>query len=170
NWLEDAVTTIEGPEKTERYAPREYIPNQDDSIAALENAAFTQGVPPVIASGQDDVVHLSSHINFMQPTLGPSAQALQQVQQVPPDQLQSAYKTSQTAIPHMEAHIARLQGDPMRKDQAKLFQDQLRQLTAFDGKLRASLYEAIRDQQVEAEQQQQATSLSALDQARVQSV
>src|SRR4029077_5650975 len=25
NWLEDAVTTIEGPEKTDRYAPRQYI-------------------------------------------------------------------------------------------------------------------------------------------------
>ncbi len=170
NWLEDAVTTIEGPEKTERYVPREYIPNQDDSIAALENGNFINGVPPVISSGQDDVVHLDSHFNFLQQMLGPLAQAIQSGQQVPPDQLQDAYKTSQTAIPHMEAHIARLQGDPMRKQQAKLFQDQLRQLTAFDGKLRATLYEAIREQQIEAEQNQQATSLSALDAARVQSV
>jgi len=170
NWLEDAVTTIEGPEKTDRYAPRDHIPNQDDSIAALENGAFTQGISPVISSGQDDVVHLDSHMNFMQQTLGPIAQAIESGQQVPPEELQPAYKTSQTAIPHMEAHIARLQGDPMRKQQAKLFQDQLRQLTAFDGKLRATLYAAIRDQQVEQEQQQQATALGALDAARVQSV
>lgn len=170
NWLEDAVTTIEGPEKTERYAPRTYIPNQDDSIAALENGLMTQGISPVIATGQDDVVHLNTHFQFLQETLGPMSQAIESEQPLPPEELQPAYKTSQTAIPHMEAHIARLQNDPMRKGQAKLFQDQLRQLTAFDGKLRAALYDAIRQQQVQAEQAQQASSLSALDAAKVQSI
>lgn len=170
NWLEDAVTTIEGPEKTERYAPRNYIPNQDDSIAALENGLIQEGRVPVIASGQDDVVHLTSHFQDAQQVLTPMAQGIESGQQLPPEDLQDAYKYSQVMIPHMEAHIARLQNDPMRKGQAKLFQDQLRQLTAFDGKLRASLYQAIRDQQVQMEQQQQATALSALDQAKVQSI
>lgn len=169
-WLEWTFTDIYGPEKSEKLVPREHIPSQDDSIAQLENAAFTQGITPVISSGQDDVVHADSHLNFMQQTLGPLAQAIQSGQQLPPEQLQPAYRTSQTAIPHIEAHIARLQGDPMRKQQAKLFQDQLRQLTQFDGKLRATLFDALREQQVEAEQQQQASSLSALDAARVQSV
>jgi hypothetical protein len=170
NWLEDNITTIYGPEKTERYVPEEYVPNQDASIAALENGLITQGIPPLISSGQDDVVHLHTHFEFLQQLLGPVSQAIEEEQQLPPEQLQDAYKTSQTAIPHMEAHIGRIQNDPMRKGQAKLFQDQLRQLTAFDGKLRASLYQAIRDQQVQAEQAQQASSLSALDQAKVQSI
>ena len=169
-WLKSAVTNIEGPEKAPFLVPDQHVPNQDDSIAALENGLMTQGIPPVIASGQDDVAHLTIHFQFLQQTLGPVSQAIEQGQQLPPEQLQDAYKTSQTAIPHMEAHIARIQSDPMRSGQAKLFQDQLRQLTAFDGKLRASLYEAIRDQQVQAEQQQQASSLSALDQAKVQSI
>lgn len=170
NWLEDAVTTIEGPEKTERYAPRTYIPNEDDSIATLENGLMTQGIPPVISTGQDDVVHLNTHFQFLQQTLAPVSQAMDSQQQLPPDQLQATYKTSQTAIPHMEAHIARIQNDPMRKGQAKLFQDQLRQLTAFDQKLRIALFDALRQQQVQAEQAQQATALSALDQAKVQSI
>ncbi len=170
NWLRLAVTTIEGPEKVDLIAPKQYIPNEDDSIAALENGLMTQGIPPVISSGQDDVVHLNTHFQFLQQTLGPISQAMDQGQQVPPDDLQTTYKTSQTAIPHMEAHIARIQNDPMRRGQAKLFQDQLRQVTAFDGKLRAELYQAIRDQQVQAEQQQQASSLSALDQAKVASI
>src|SRR4029077_3388828 len=71
NWLEDAVTTIEGPEKTDRYAPRQYIPNEDDSIAQLENGLMTQGIPPVISSGQDDVVHPTVHFQFLQQVLGP---------------------------------------------------------------------------------------------------
>ncbi len=170
NWLEDAVTTIEGPEKTSRYAPREYIPNQDDSIAALENGLMHTGGTPVIASGQDDVVHLTSHLQDAQQTLQPIAQGIQQGQQGDPQALQTAYQYTQVAIPHMEAHIARLQNDPMRKQQGKLFQDQLRQLTSFDGQLRSELYAAIRDQQVQAEQQAQASSLSALDQAKVQSI
>jgi len=170
NWLEDAVTTIEGPEKTERYAPRQYIPNQDDSIAALENGLIQEGRAPVIASGQDDVVHLNSHFQDAQDTLGPVSQAIDQGQQTDPAQLQEVYKYSQIMIPHMEAHIARLQNDPMRKGQGRLFQDQLRQLVAFDGKLRAELYAAIRQQQLDVEQQQQATALGALDQAKVSSI
>jgi hypothetical protein len=170
NWLEDAVTTIEGPEKTARYAPRQYIPNEDDSIAALENGLMVQGIPPIISSGQDDVIHLNTHFQFLQQTLAPLSDAMDQGQQLDPQTLQANYKTSQTAIPHMEAHIGRLMNDPMRKGQGKLFQDQLRQLVAFDGKLRVSLIDAIRQQQVAAEQQQQATALSALDAAKVQSV
>jgi len=170
NWLEDAVTTIEGPEKTNRYAPRQYIPDQDDSIAALENGLIQEGRSPVIATGQDDVVHLTSHLRDAGDTLSPIQQAIDGGQQLDPAQLQDAYEYSQVMIPHVEAHIARLQNDPMRKDQGRLFQDQFRQLTAFDGKLRAELFDAIRQQQVQMQQQQQATALSALDSAKVQSV
>ena len=170
NWIRNAVTTIEGPEKLEFFAPKEYIPNQDDSIASLENGLMVQGIPPTISSGQDDVVHLTVHFQFLQQTLGPISEAIDQGQQASPEDLQQAYKTSQTAIPHMEAHIARLENEPLKRSQAKLFQDQLRQLTSFDGQLRSELYAAIRDQQVQAEQQAQASSLSALDAAKVQSI
>ncbi len=170
NWLEDAVTTIEGPEKTDRYAPRTYVPNQDDSIAALENGLIQEGRAPVIASGQDDVVHLNSHFQDAQDVLGPLSQQMQTGQQIDPQSLQSSEQYGSTMIPHMEAHIARLQNDPMRKGQAKLFQEQLRQLVSFDQKLRIELRQAQRDQEIAVQQQQQATSLNALDQAKVQSI
>jgi hypothetical protein len=91
-------------------------------------------------------------------------------EQVNPDAMQDAEKYGSTMIPHVESHIARLLHDPMRKGQAKLFQDQFRQLVSFDQKLRIELHQAIRDQQIAVQQQQQATSLSALDQAKVQSI
>jgi hypothetical protein len=128
------------------------------------------GGTPVIASGQDDVVHLTSHLQDAQQTLTPIAQGIQGGQQGDPQALQTAYQYTQVAIPHMEAHIARLENEPLKRSQAKLFQDQLRQLTSFDGQLRTELYSAIRDQQVQAEQQAQASSLSALDQAKVASI
>lgn len=170
NWLEDAVTTIEGPEKTNRYAPRTYVPNQDDSIAALENGLIQEGRAPVIATGQDDVVHLNSHFQDSQDVLGPLSQQMDNGEQIDPAALQSAEKYGTTMIPHMEAHIARLENDPMRKWQAKLFQDQLKQLVSFDQKLRIALHQAQRDQQIASERQQQATALSALDRAKVESV
>ncbi len=170
NWLEDAVTTIEGPEKTDRYAPRQYIPNQDDSIAALENGLIQEGRAPVIATGQDDVVHLTSHFQDAQDTLGPLAQQVQSGQQVDPSALQSAEQYGSTMIPHVEAHLTRLENDPMRKAQGKLFQEQFKQLVSFDQKLRIQLHQAQRDQEIAQQQQQQATALDALTQAKVQNV
>ncbi len=169
NWLEDAVTTIEGPEKTERYAPRQYIPNQDDSIAALENGLIQEGRAPVIATGQDDVVHVTSHLQDAGDTFGPVERAMQN-NQADPQMLSDALKYAQVMVPHVQAHIVRLQGDPMRKGQAKVFEEQLRQVVAFSGQLYREVRNAIHEQQLAADQQQQATALGALDQAKVQSV
>jgi hypothetical protein len=150
--------------------PDQHVPNQDDSIAALENGLIQEGRAPVIASGQDDVVHLTSHLQDAQDVLGPLAQAMQSGQQIDPAALQSAEQYGSTMIPHVEAHLTRLQNDPMRKDQGKLFQEQFKQLVSFDQKLRIELRQAQRDQEIAQQQQQQATSLSALDQAKVQSI
>ncbi len=170
NWLRQAVTTIEGPEKVDSFVPKQYIPNQDDSIAALENGLIQEGRAPVIATGQDDVVHLNSHGQDAQDVLGPLAQAMDQGQQIDPATLQDAEKYGSTMIPHYEEHLTRLKNDPMRRDQGKLFEAQFKQLVSFDQKLRIELRQAQRDQEIAQQQQQQATALSALDQAKVQSI
>lgn len=169
NWLEDAVTLIEGPEKTKRYAPKTYIANEDDSIAALENGLIADGRAPVIASGQDDVVHLTSHFQDATDTLEPVSEAIQQDQK-DPAQLQEAFKYVSTGAPHWEAHLTRLQNDPARQKEAKLFQEQFLHLVGFSGKLRAALKEAMREQQIAQEQQQQATALDAVTQAKVRAI
>ncbi len=178
NWLEDAVTTIEGPEKTSRYVPQTYIPGQDDSIAALENGIMHDGRTPVVASGQDDVIHLTSHLKDAGDTFAPLEQQVQaqdqqgqgQGQQPDPQGMQQALTYAQVLIPHVQEHIGRIQNDPMRKGQAKMFEDQLRQVVDFSGQIYRLVRNAIHQQQLEQEQNQQATALSALDQAKVQSV
>jgi hypothetical protein len=178
-WLEDTVTAISGPEKAKRWVPQQHIPNDQDWEANVENSQIAQGKMPIIAAGQDDVIHLQSHLSDAQQVLGPIGQAISQQQQsmngqdqpvADPQTLQQASIYAQTMAPHVEAHIQRLQHDPMRKQQAKLFSDQFKQLAEFNQVLWRELRNAHRNLQVQVEQGQQATALSALDQAKVQSV
>jgi hypothetical protein len=163
------VTLIEGPEKTKFLVPEQHIPDQDDSIAALENGLIQEGRAPVLAAGQDDVVHLVSHLRDATDVLEPVNEAIQQGQS-DPAALQGAFKYVQVMIPHCEAHLARMQNDVSRAKEYKLFQEQLLQLVAFSGKLRGALKEAVRAVQTQRDQQQTATSLDALTQAKIQAV
>ena len=89
---------------------------------------------------------------------------------LPPEELQKLYGYVQILAKHCEDHLARLQRDPSRKGLVAMFQQQLAHLVAFSGKLRGAYIRAIKEQQLAASQQQQATTLNALDQAKLQSV
>lgn len=171
NWLEDMVTVIHGPDKTARYAPRLHIPNDDDWMAAVENQMIAGGRLPVISAEQDDVVHLQSHFQDSEQTLTPATNQLQQMNgSSDPAQLQTALQYAQIMAQHVTEHITRLQKDPTRKAEAKLFEDQFKQLAEDSSELWRGLRRARRQAMIEQEQGQQATALSALDQAKVQSV
>jgi hypothetical protein len=149
--------------------PDKHIPNWDDSIAQLENAAMYSGNEAILAAGQDDVIHAHSHIQFTQQKLQPIADAMDQGQS-DPQSLQQAYHFVQIVGQHIEQHVFRLAKDPTRKAMAKMFNDQLQAIVAFSGKLRGAIRQAMREQQIHAEEQKQATALNALDQAKVQSI
>src|SRR6185369_5500190 len=122
---------------------RQYIPTEDDSIAALENGLIADGRAPVLSSGQDDVAHLTIHFQDAADTLEPVSEAIQAGQN-DPQQLQDAYTYVSTGAPHWQAHLARLANDPARKQQADLFKAQFLHLVGFSGKLRAAIKEAQR--------------------------
>jgi hypothetical protein len=168
NWLKDFVGGVKGADKIERYVPTQHIPDDQDWQVSVENSMIHQGVAPPVVSGQDDVIHCTGHLQDAQQTLVPVAQALQQGQK-DPQQLQSALQYVQIMAPHLELHIGRLEKDPYRKQEAKLFQDQFNQMVAITPALHGAVRDAQRQQQIDAEQQQQASSLGALDQAKVQS-
>lgn len=71
---------------------------------------------------------------------------------------------------HVTDHMTRLQRDPTRKAEAKLFEDKFKQLAENSQELWRGLRRAHRQALIEQEQGQQATALSALDQAKVASV
>lgn len=170
NWLEDLVSAIKGPDKIRRYVPKQVVPTNDDWMANQENAAVREGVAPLLTSGQDDEKHLNSHFGDASKLLGPIQQQMQQGQPPDPSALQSAIQYLQIMGPHVQAHLQRLTGDPMRKGQAKYFEQAFKQLVEFNGKLRGAMDDAQQQARVQSQQQSQATALSALDQAKVQQV
>jgi hypothetical protein len=172
NWLEDAVTVVYGPDKTNRYAPKQHVPGDQDWEATVENQMIAAGRLPVIASGQDDVIHLQKHFEDAQQTLAPVGQGLnsQNGQKPDPQTLAQSTTYAQTMAQHTQEHIARLEHDPTRKKEAKLFSDQFKQLAEFSSVLWKAMRQAHRQIQIEQQQNDQATALSALDQAKVQSV
>jgi hypothetical protein len=169
NWLEDSVTLIYGPEKTARYAPRQHVPDDQDWQASVENDMIHNGRQPVVSSGQDDVIHLTSHFADADETLRPVHEALQQGQK-DQGQLVAALQYVQTGAPHWEEHINRLEGDSSRKAQGKLFREQFTHAVSFSGKLYGAVRDAMREAQIQQDQASQTTALSALDAAKVQSV
>lgn len=168
NFLRDHVGGIKGADKIERYVPQQHIADEDDSIAAMENAMVAMGRMPVMASGQNDVIHAQSHLDDATATLEPVAQAIEAGQN-DPQALQSAFQYLELMGPHLEQHIGRLSGDPFRRKEAKLFQDQLNAMVAFNGKLRSAIRTAQREQSIAAQQEERATALGALDRAKIQS-
>ncbi len=168
NWLNEAIATYGGPDKVTAWNPPMDEPDIDEAMAVLENTSLHQGESPLVISGMDHVAHLNIHLQDAEQQLGPLKEAVEGGQQVPPEALQEAYQYVSALGEHCEAHLGRIENDPSRKSQVKLFEGQLNLLTAFHGKLRA----AIRKASAEAEQAQregeQAQALSALDQARLQ--
>ncbi len=159
---------IKGADKVDLFFPREHIPKQDDADAAMENAMVAMGRMPVITSSQDDIIHMHSHLDDAANVLTPVKDAMEGGQN-DPEQLQQAYAYLQIMGPHCQAHLGPMKANPVRKGQAKYFEDQLKNLVSFSGKLRRAIITAQNEARLAAEQEQQAVSLSALDQARVES-
>lgn len=169
NFWADLTAGTAGAEKVRRYFPKERLPKRDDADAAMENAMIAMGRAPVIISGQDNVVHLHSHLEDAANTLTPIREGMEAGQN-DPAALQQAYAYLQLMGPHVEAHIGALRPDATRKQLAKYFEDQMENLVSFSGKLRRAIIQSQKEAQLAAEQEQQATALTALDQARVESM
>lgn len=169
NFLEDAVAGIKGADKVRRYVPREHIPSQDESIAALENAMIAGGRAPVLAAGQNDVLHLHSHLEDTANTLEPLHEMME-AGELDQAALQQGYQYLQIMGPHVEAHLGRIMGDATRKGAAQMFKQQLANIVAFHGKLRSAIRTAQNEARLAEQQEAQATALGALDEAKVRSV
>lgn len=171
NLLDMQISAIAGPDKVKFLNPRQHVPDLNDKQAWEENQIIRNGAsePPPIVSGEDPIIHLHSHLADAADYLGPLQQALEQGQK-DPDQLEKAYRYTQIMAAHCQQHLAQLLNDPVREKDGKVFQDDLAHIVSFTGKLRGALIAARKEAQLAAEQQGQATALSALDQAKVQSV
>lgn len=166
NFWRNFTGGVKGADKIEEYFPLDEPTNRDQIDAEMENGLVAQGKTPLLYG--DDMIHAQSHLEDASTTLGPVEQAISQGQN-DPQALQSAYQYLQIMGPHIEQHIARLKANKYRAAEAKLFQEQLNQLVAFNGKLRGALRDVQRQLSIDSQQQAQATSIGVLDQAKVKS-
>jgi hypothetical protein len=167
NYAKLYIQATLGAEKVKTLYPEMHVPDQDDSVAALENMMFDAGREPVLASGQNDVIHVQSHLADSQQKLGPLAAAFEQGDQKDPADMQQAQTYVSALVPHVEAHLARMKTDPSRRQLVPQFEAQLKQVVSFDGKLRGELIKAQREAQIAAEEQKNATALDATTAATI---
>lgn len=169
NLLDMEISAIAGPDKVVLLNPRQHPPDLNDWSAAMENSAIEQGINPPLVSGQDDIIHLHSHLDAAAQKLTPIKQAMDAGQN-DAAALQDAFQYTQIMAAHCQAHLQRVMADPTRKAEGRFFADNLQHIVSFSGKLRAAVVNVQKEAQLAAEQQQQATALGALDQAKLQSV
>lgn len=168
-FLDMFIQATVGAEKVRALNPQRHVVNQDDNIASIENAVMWMGEPVELAAGQNDVGHLQSHIEFSKTKLEPIAEAMQEGAN-DAAQLEKAILYVEQLMANGQGHIQRLQADPTRRQLAGLFEKQLQQVVQFSGEMRAAFFRARRDAQIAAQEEEQATALGALDQAKVDQV
>lgn len=169
NYLNLAImAATENPAMVALLNPQQHTPTPDDSLIQLENGAMRDGVLPVIYSGQDNVRHIQGHLADAQQKLGPLQQQMQGGQGDPAE-MQAAVPYVQVLSQHIEAHIEPLKLDPIRKQLVPQFEDQLKQIAGFTGALFAAIRKAQQQAELAQQQQDNATSLDALTQAKLRS-
>lgn len=169
NYLDESISASMGPDKIDLFNPKTHIPQEDDSVAAAENGCIAAGSTPIVASGNNNVVHIQIHLQDVAQRMQPIQQQMDAGQDVDPQTLQTAYAYLQIMGPHLEQHMAPLLKDPLRKPLADQFEGQIRQLVSFNGKLRSAIISAHKAAQIQAQDHINATALGELDQAKLQS-
>lgn len=108
----DFTAAVSGYSQVDRYARNakdQEIPNNDDSIIALENDALSNGGNAVANSYQDNVKHSQGHLQA-------AAQIVQAVQQGQMDP-QKGYNALHAMGQHIAEHLQMLEGNPLRKQE-----------------------------------------------------
>lgn len=167
--LDDFIAAHAGIDKIERYNPKIQLPTPDMGWATFENGLMHQGEKPLLLPGQDAVQHLQIHLQDAMETLQPIQEGMQ-MEQSDPQAIAAVLPYVRVLIPHLEEHIAIIAQDPTRKDLAKTFELQIKELVSFSGEMFNILRETQRQNQIAQQQQQQANALGALDQAKLESV
>lgn len=168
NALNEMISSDFGPDKIEVFNPPMEEISMDEWMATMENDKLHEGQTPPIISGMDHVAHLQIHLQDAEQSLAPLQQAIEGGEELDPQTLQQAYQYVSALGEHCTEHLAEIQNDPGRQGMAKVFEGQLKLLTAFHGKLRNAVRSAMARQAQQQREEQQALAMSALDQAKLQ--
>jgi hypothetical protein len=168
-FTDEVIATYLGVDKIETFNPRSQLATEDQSVAAAENGAMVAGCEAIVSSGQNHVNHLQIHLEEIEKRVAPLREAMEQDMQLDAASLSAVYDFLRLAGPHCEEHLGNIEQDPTRSQLAKQFRAQLQFYVAFNGKLRGAILDARRQAQITEQEQQNATALGAMDQAKLQS-
>jgi hypothetical protein len=132
------------------------LPNQDESLAMQESNGLSNGGEAIVSIQQDDIKHADNHLQKAQ-------QIMQQVQQGQMDP-QHALDALQRLLQHAGEHLARLQANPVRKQEFKQLEAQWKQVAQFT----KQLANEVESQQGQPSPEQQLSEDGQIKMAKVQ--
>jgi len=150
-FLQDFIAAFAGQTKVDRWCPSREIPNQDQSIAMLENAAMKIGAPVLREPSQNDVIHTQIHMKAM-------ADGFQSLQQGGNPQEVLAF--AEQVMPHVLQHLQGIQKDETRADAFKMLLQQWKQMAGMVDKLKAQIMQAQKQRQEQQATQQQVEAVT----------
>lgn len=152
--LEDLVAAQTGQSMVARYVPasdKAQVATHDSWEAAQEHTSMKVGNPTPVVGSQNHVVHVESH-------MAAGVQALNSLQQGadPGAVLQFIDQDG----PHIAAHLNELAGDPTRKREFSLLEDQFKDFSKATDQLRDDVQKNYEQQQKNAAGLAQAAAIA----------
>lgn len=164
----DRITAYMGAEIADAYFPKEQVDliTRDHQIAALENDSLVHGSPAKVSGEDNHVIHAQTHMEA-------AVAGLNSVQQgADPATVLAA---NDSLMPHAWEHIQHVQGNPGRKNEAKLLIGQWQNIAKANDQLRQSAERILEQRQKAMEAEQEAEAIRQrtdpkvlLEQARTQ--
>lgn len=169
NLLNEFIGVKCGPDKIPVFNPKLPQPDVDAALAQIENSMLTEGVSPITPPQVNNATHLEIHLGFAEERMEPLRVAMEEEGQIPPEELEEAYGYIAVLGPHCQEHLDMLAQDPSAKDLHAQFKAALGNVASFHGRLYNAIRQARRDAQQAALEQQNATALGVMDQAKLAS-
>jgi len=163
NFLNFALSSIHGPTMAQLFNPKRdgnALPNKDEALATIENAAIKIGSPVLITADQNDTTHATVHLN----AAGAAAQSL--TNGADPHEVADFIEGIGR---HVGQHLDRLAQNPQRKADYKRLSMQWKQLSQMHDKLVQQIQVMNEQMAAQQKQTQQAMSDVQLENLKVQS-
>lgn len=149
NWLDDSIAVLAGAENVERWNPKQNLsPNlqNERAFAMLENSALADGSPVMMTSTQNDFIHATTHMQA-------ATEALNSVPEGGDPMRVLGFL--EVVGQHTALHVQRISTDPLRKQEAGILMQQLKQLAQHTDQLRSQLQQLQQQQMAEMQKRQE---------------